>query len=160
MEVDNEVKENEQSDNEEDTNSKQNSQENEAKDNVNSEGKDTEKEHDEEDAKNEKKGSKTQKEVENDTKSEDTSEKEDNENDDKKSVPLLDQPLEISGTRERKKVQRFNDDFPRDSKEVCINEHVNLNLCSSYIISHYYSFPKITIFDINTMHSNDLYFYT
>lgn len=33
------------------------------------------------------------------------------EKDDDKEVPLLDQPLEQSGTRERKKVQRFNEDF-------------------------------------------------
>ncbi|XP_018333607.1 protein DEK isoform X2 [Agrilus planipennis] len=35
----------------------------------------------------------------------------------KKSIPLLDQPLEVSGTRERKKVNRFNEEF-NDSKEL------------------------------------------
>ncbi|KRT86183.1 hypothetical protein AMK59_1579, partial [Oryctes borbonicus] len=119
MEVGNEVKENEQTENE-DGKSKENTPEKETKGNANVEVKDKEKDEEAEDAKPEKKTNKTQKEVENDTKSEDTSEKEDNEkdDDDKKSVPLLDQPLEISGTRERKKVQRFNDNLPRDSKEV------------------------------------------
>ncbi|GJQ65992.1 putative DNA binding protein [Trypoxylus dichotomus] len=118
MEVDNEVKEKEQPENV-DGKSKENAQENETKENSNTDAKDKEKEEEEGDVKVEKKSSRAQKEVENDTKSEDTSEKEDNdkEEDDKKSVPLLDQPLEISGTRERKKVQRFNDNLPRDSKE-------------------------------------------
>lgn len=40
------------------------------------------------------------------------------ENDEKKGVPLLDQPLEQSGPRERKKVQRFDEDFPSEAKDV------------------------------------------
>lgn len=47
-------------------------------------------------------------------------EEEDDEDDDKKDVPLLDQPLEQTGTRDRKKVQRFNEDMPVD-KEVCFS---------------------------------------
>lgn len=35
-----------------------------------------------------------------------------------KEVPLLDQPLEKSGKRERKNVQRFNEEFPSETKEV------------------------------------------
>lgn len=38
------------------------------------------------------------------------------------SVPLLDQPLELSGSRERKKVERFTEEFsePKESKTVDI----------------------------------------
>lgn len=47
-----------------------------------------------------------------DTEEGEGSEKEDeSDKDGDKSVPLLDQPLQQSGTRERKKVQRFNEDF-------------------------------------------------
>lgn len=47
-----------------------------------------------------------------DTEEGEGSDKEDgSEKEDDKEVPLLDQPLEQSGTRERKKVQRFNEDI-------------------------------------------------
>lgn len=42
---------------------------------------------------------------------------EDDEDDDGK-VPLLDQPLEMSGTRERKKVQRFTEEYKVEAKEI------------------------------------------
>lgn len=43
---------------------------------------------------------------------------EDGKNDKKKDVPLLDQPLEKSGPRDRKKTQRFDEDYPTESKEL------------------------------------------
>lgn len=46
-----------------------------------------------------------------------SAEEEEEEDDDKKDVPLLDQPLEKSGPRERKKVQRFNEEFTAEQKE-------------------------------------------
>lgn len=55
--------------------------------------------------------------TDNDTEGSDK-EGDDSDNEDKKGVPLLDQPLEQSGTRERKKVQRFNDDSESKDKEV------------------------------------------
>jgi len=36
------------------------------------------------------------------------------------TVPLLDQPLQLSGTRERKKVQRFTEEFKSEPKDVVI----------------------------------------
>jgi len=69
---------------------------------------------DEKDKKDENNESKT----DNDTEEGEGSDKDDaDKNDEKKGVPLLDQPLEQSGTRERKKVQRFNEDLPADLKE-------------------------------------------
>ncbi|XP_023016896.2 protein Dek isoform X2 [Leptinotarsa decemlineata] len=78
------------------------------------------------DEKNKKGSEKTKKEKEKkakgESKSEDNSEREDGESekDDKdgdKEVPLLDQPLEKSGKRERKGVQRFNEEFNAEPKE-------------------------------------------
>lgn len=54
----------------------------------------------------------------NDTEEGEGTDKEESEGDDK-GVPLLDQPLEQSGTRERKKVQRYTEDNPPEIKEVC-----------------------------------------
>lgn len=52
-------------------------------------------------------------------KGEDNSDK-DEDSDKEKEVPLLDQPLEKSGKRERKNVQRFNEEFATEAKEtVC-----------------------------------------
>ncbi|GLV36382.1 Dek [Carabus blaptoides fortunei] len=71
---------------------------------------------DEKNSKEEKSEDKTDDDTEG---AEDASEDgEEDEDDDKKEVPLLDQPLEQSGTRERKKVQRFNEDMTPESKEV------------------------------------------
>lgn len=103
-------------DKQDETSSKEDTLPDDKPDNVNSEPKsEDDKEDDTEPAKDDK-------EADNDTKSEDTSEKEDEEIDkdeeNKKGVPLLDQPLEQSGPRERKKVQRFNDDQPSNAKEV------------------------------------------
>jgi Mrp family chromosome partitioning ATPase len=38
------------------------------------------------------------------------------------TVPLLDQPLQLSGTRERKKVQRFTEEFKSEPKDAIIIE--------------------------------------
>lgn len=67
---------------------------------------------------------KTKKEIDGGEKSEDNSCKEDEESDKDKEVPLLDQPLEKSGKRERKNVQRFNEEFAIEPKETvcyCLN---------------------------------------
>lgn len=53
----------------------------------------------------------------NDTEEGEGTDKEESEVDDK-GVPLLDQPLEQSGTRERKKVQRYTEDVTPETKEV------------------------------------------
>jgi hypothetical protein len=37
-------------------------------------------------------------------------------------VPLLDQPLQLSGTRERKKVQRFTEEFKSEPKDAVVIE--------------------------------------
>lgn len=51
--------------------------------------------------------------------SEDKSDESKEEDSDKeKEVPLLDQPLEKSGKRERKNVQRFNEEFATEPKET------------------------------------------
>lgn len=61
----------------------------------------------------------TKKELDSEDK-EDNSDKEDGDSDKEKEVPLLDQPLEKSGKRERKNVQRFNEEFATEPKEtVC-----------------------------------------
>lgn len=56
-------------------------------------------------------------EIEEEENSEKDGEESDKEDGDKE-VPLLDQPLEKSGKRERKNVQRFNEEFSSDSKDV------------------------------------------
>lgn len=38
------------------------------------------------------------------------------------AVPLLDQPLQLSGTRERKKVQRFTEEFKSEPKDAVVIE--------------------------------------
>jgi hypothetical protein len=38
------------------------------------------------------------------------------------TVPLLDQPLQLSGTRERKKVQRFTEEFKSEPKDAVVIE--------------------------------------
>jgi hypothetical protein len=38
------------------------------------------------------------------------------------TVPLLDQPLQLSGTRERKKVQRFTEEFKSEPKDAVVVE--------------------------------------
>lgn len=38
------------------------------------------------------------------------------------TVPLLDQPLQLSGTRERKKVQRFTEEFKSEPKDAIVIE--------------------------------------
>ncbi|XP_008196366.1 protein DEK isoform X2 [Tribolium castaneum] len=67
----------------------------------------------------EKKEEKTKaKEKDEEENSEQEDEKSEDGGDDEKDVPLLDQPLEKSGKRERKNVQRFNEEFPSETKEV------------------------------------------
>ncbi|KAG8224618.1 hypothetical protein J437_LFUL005786 [Ladona fulva] len=77
-----------------------------------------------------KKNAKTKnqkKEEDNEDEEEDDDEEDssDEENDKDGKVPLLDQPLQISGTRDRKKVQRFTEEFkvlPRESPKNEIPE--------------------------------------
>ncbi|RZC40689.1 DEK, partial [Asbolus verrucosus] len=66
------------------------------------------------DKKEEKAKAKEEEEDENSDQEDEESEKG---GDEEKEVPLLDQPLEKSGKRERKNVQRFNEEFSSDSKE-------------------------------------------
>lgn len=73
---------------------------------------------DEKNSKEEKSEEKTDDDTEGAEDASEDGEEEEEEDDDKKDVPLLDQPLEQSGTRERKKVQRFNEDMTPESKEV------------------------------------------
>jgi hypothetical protein len=58
------------------------------------------------------------KEEDDDENSEQEDEGSDKGGDEDKEVPLLDQPLEKSGKRERKNVQRFNDEYPAETKDV------------------------------------------
>ncbi|XP_044265247.1 protein DEK isoform X3 [Tribolium madens] len=67
------------------------------------------------DKKEEKTKAKAKDEEEN---SEQEDEKSEDGDEDEKDVPLLDQPLEKSGKRERKNVQRFNEEFPSETKEA------------------------------------------
>lgn len=77
-----------------------------------------------------KKPEKDSEEGEGSDKDEDGSEK-----DDDKEVPLLDQPLEQSGTRERKKVQRFDEEFKGEAKEVSfIKKKLNSIILNQIII--------------------------
>ncbi|KAK7867042.1 hypothetical protein R5R35_005682 [Gryllus longicercus] len=88
-------------------------------------GKDVKKESKAANAKSAKEG-KAGKVKDEDSKSEE--EDEDDDEDDEKGdgkVPLLDQPLELSGTRERKKVNRFSEEYktgPKDSAPLEIPE--------------------------------------
>lgn len=56
------------------------------------------------------------------------------ESDKEKEVPLLDQPLEKSGKRERKNVQRFNEEFASEPKET---------VSSTFHSTFYFTFTNI-----------------
>nr|CAH7718866.1 unnamed protein product [Callosobruchus chinensis] len=88
---------------------------NESKSEEDVESEDTEKSEKEEPEKNDKAKKKEKKEKK-EEKSEDSENEEESDEDksekSEKEVPLLDQPLELSGKRERKNVQRFKEELP------------------------------------------------